>query len=107
MEVYDRILRKVRGSMWAHHRRLMPERQFQRILGYVYSHKYEYQIRLDAMSCVGHAPHHVERAGVPGHVRRAKDRVENKDVQAGAGRFSCECRREGFHGPLYARRAGL
>jgi len=53
MEVYERILRKVRGAMWAHHRRLMPERQFQRILGYVYSHKYEYQIRLDSMTCVG------------------------------------------------------
>jgi len=39
--------------MWAHHRRLMPERQAKRILGYVYSHKYEYQIRFDEMTITG------------------------------------------------------
>ena len=53
MEVYERIVHRVRGAMWAHHRRLMPERQAQRILGYVYSHKYEYQIRFDEMTITG------------------------------------------------------
>ena len=53
MEVYQRILHRVQGAMWAHHRRLMPERQAKRILGYVYSHKYEYQIRLDEMLITG------------------------------------------------------
>eukprot|EP00796_Vickermania_ingenoplastis_P010214 gene10214-7158_t len=53
MEVYRRITERVRGAMWAHHRRLMPERQFHRILAYVYNNKYEYQIRLDEMTVVG------------------------------------------------------
>ena len=55
MEVYRRITERVRGALWAHHRRLMPERQFHRILAYVYNNKYEYQIRFDRMSVVGHA----------------------------------------------------
>ena len=33
----------------------MPERQFQRILAFVYNNKYQYQIRLDEMQCVGTA----------------------------------------------------
>lgn len=53
MEVYRRIVERVRGALWAHHRRLMPERQFHRILAYVYHNKYEYQIRLDQMQMVG------------------------------------------------------
>lgn len=53
MEVYRRITERVRGSLWAHHRRLMPERQFQRILAYVYNNKYEYQVRFDQMEVVG------------------------------------------------------
>lgn len=53
MEVYRRITERVRGSLWAHHRRLMPERQFHRILAYVYNNKYEYQIRFDKMEVVG------------------------------------------------------
>lgn len=55
MEVYQRIVERVRGALWAHHRRLMPERQFHRILAYVYNNKYEYQIRFDRMDVVGHA----------------------------------------------------
>ncbi|AYU78781.1 hypothetical protein LdCL_220013800 [Leishmania donovani] len=55
MEVYRRIAERVRGALWAHHRRLMPERQFHRILAYVYNNKYEYQIRFDRMSVVGRA----------------------------------------------------
>ncbi|KAK7197152.1 Hypoxia-inducible factor-1 [Novymonas esmeraldas] len=55
MEVYRRITERVRGALWAHHRRLMPERQFHRILAYVYNNKYEYQIRFDRMSVVGRA----------------------------------------------------
>ncbi|KPI87770.1 hypothetical protein ABL78_3128 [Leptomonas seymouri] len=55
MEVYRRITERVRGALWAHHRRLMPERQFHRILAYVYNNKYEYQIRFDRMSVVGSA----------------------------------------------------
>ena len=74
MEVYERILRRVQGAMWAHHRRLMPERQFQRILGYVYSHKYEYQIRFDEMACVGTELNgHVEVTITPaGFVKRVR-----------------------------------
>lgn len=53
MEVYRRITERVRGALWAHHRRLMPERQFQRILAYVYNNKYEYQVRFDRMEVVG------------------------------------------------------
>lgn len=53
MEVYRRITEKVRGALWAHHRRLMPERQFHRILAYVYNNKYEYQLRFDKMEVVG------------------------------------------------------
>jgi DNA-binding protein YbaB len=53
MEVYRRITERVRGSLWAHHRRLMPERQFHRILAYVYNNKYEYQVRFDQMEVVG------------------------------------------------------
>lgn len=53
MEVYRRITERVRGSLWAHHRRLMPERQFHRILAYVYNNKYEHQIRFDQMEVVG------------------------------------------------------
>lgn len=53
METYKRIVDRVRGAMWAHHRRLLPERQAQRILGYVYNNKYEYQIRFDRMTLVG------------------------------------------------------
>lgn len=53
MEVYKRVVDRVRGAMWAHHRRLLPERQAQRILGYVYNNKYEYQIRFDRMTLVG------------------------------------------------------
>jgi len=55
MEVYRRIAERVRGALWAHHRRLMPERQFHRILAYVYNNKYEFQIRFDQMEVVGHA----------------------------------------------------
>lgn len=55
MEVYRRITERVRGALWAHHRRLMPERQFHRILAYVYNNKYEFQIRFDQMEVVGHA----------------------------------------------------
>lgn len=54
MEVYRRITERVRGALWAHHRRLMPERQFHRILAYVYNNKYEYQLRFDRMEVVGH-----------------------------------------------------
>eukprot|EP00758_Cryptobia_borreli_P001940 Tbor_TRINITY_DN2654_c1_g1::TRINITY_DN2654_c1_g1_i1::g.17997::m.17997 len=74
MEVYHRIAERVRGSLWAHHRRLMPERQFQRILGYVYNNKYEYQIRLDRMLCVGHEwDGKVEVATTPGgHIKRVR-----------------------------------
>lgn len=54
MEVYRRITERVRGALWAHHRRLMSERQFHRILAYVYNNKYEYQIRFDSMEVVGH-----------------------------------------------------
>ena len=43
----------MRGALWAHHRRLMPERQFHRILAYVYNNKYEYQIKFDQMEVVG------------------------------------------------------
>ena len=53
MEVYRRITERVRGALWAHHRRLMSERQFHRILAYVYNNKYEYQIRFDKMDVVG------------------------------------------------------
>ncbi|CCW72130.1 unnamed protein product [Phytomonas sp. Hart1] len=53
MEVYRRIIERVRGALWAHHRRLMPERQFHRILAYVYNNKYEHQIRFDRMEVVG------------------------------------------------------
>lgn len=53
--MYRRIVERVRGALWAHHRRLMPERQFHRILAYVYNNKYEYQIRFDRMEVVGHA----------------------------------------------------
>lgn len=55
MEVYRRITERVRGALWAHHRRLMPERQFHRILAYVYNNKYEHQIRFDQMEVVGRA----------------------------------------------------
>ncbi|KAH9600535.1 hypothetical protein LSM04_006323 [Trypanosoma melophagium] len=55
MEVYRRITERVRGALWAHHGRLMSERQFHRILAYVYNNKYEHQIRFDRMQVVGHA----------------------------------------------------
>ncbi|AAZ12326.1 hypothetical protein, conserved [Trypanosoma brucei brucei TREU927] len=53
MEVYRRITERVRGALWAHHGRLMSERQFHRILAFVYNNKYEYQIRFDRMEVVG------------------------------------------------------
>ncbi|KAG8345114.1 hypothetical protein ERJ75_000237700 [Trypanosoma vivax] len=53
MEVYRRITERVRGALWAHHGRLMPERQFHRILAFVYNNKYEHQIRFDRMEVVG------------------------------------------------------
>lgn len=74
MEVYHRITERVRGAMWAHHRKLMPERQFKRILGYVYSNKYEYQIRFDRMTVVGtELGGKIEVACTPaGHVKRIR-----------------------------------
>nr|CCC91383.1 conserved hypothetical protein [Trypanosoma congolense IL3000] len=53
MEIYRRIAERVRGALWAHHGRLMSERQFHRILAFVYNNKYEHQIRFDRMEVVG------------------------------------------------------
>lgn len=74
MEVYRRITERVRGALWAHHRRLMPERQFQRILAYVYNNKYEYQMRFDKMEVVGKEwGGRVEVVTTPaGHVKRIR-----------------------------------
>jgi DNA-binding protein YbaB len=82
METYRRITEKVRGALWAHHRRLMPERQFQRILAYVYNNKYEYQIRFDKMTCVGtELGGKVEVATTPaGHIKRVRVNPEFEDL---------------------------
>lgn len=74
MEVYQRITERVRGALWAHHRKLMSERQFKRILSYVYNNKYEFQIRLDKMTVVGREwDGKVEVATTPsGHIRRVR-----------------------------------
>lgn len=74
MEIYRRIVERVRGALWAHHRRLMPERQFHRILAYVYNNKYEFQIRFDRMEVVGHAfEGKVEVVTTPsGHLKRVR-----------------------------------
>lgn len=82
MEAYRRITEKVRGALWAHHRRLMPERQFQRILAYVYNNKYEYQIRFDKMTCVGTEwDGKVEVATTPaGHIKRVRVNPEFEDL---------------------------
>lgn len=84
MEVYTRIVNRIRGAMWAHHRRLMPERQAQRILGYVYSNKYEYQIRFDQMTCVGtELDGKVEVAATPaGHIKRVRIHPSVEDLSA-------------------------
>jgi hypothetical protein len=88
METYHRITEKVRGALWAHHRRLMPERQFQRILGYVYSNKYEYQIRFDQMTCVGtELGGKVEVCTTPaGHVKRVRVHPSFEDYSPTAQR---------------------
>lgn len=82
MEVYQRITERVKGAMWAHHRKLMPERQFQRILGYVYNNKYEYQIRLDQMQVVGREwGGKVEVATTPaGHIKRVRVNPSFQDL---------------------------
>lgn len=82
MESYRRITEKVRGALWAHHRRLMPERQFQRILAYVYNNKYEYQLRFDKMTCVGvEWDGKVEVATTPsGHIKRVRVNPEFEDL---------------------------
>lgn len=82
MEVYHRIAERVKGAMWAHHRKLMPERQFQRILGYVYNNKYEYQIRLDQMLVVGKEwGGKVEVATTPaGHIKRVRVNPSFQDL---------------------------
>lgn len=74
MEVYRRITERVRGALWAHHRRLMPERQFHRILAYVYNNKYEHQIRFDQMEVVGREwDGKVEVVTTPaGHLKRVR-----------------------------------
>lgn len=52
----------------------MPERQFHRILGYVYSNKYEFQIRFDKMTVVGtELDGKIEVVCTPaGHVKRIR-----------------------------------
>lgn len=82
MDVYKRIVDRVRGAMWAHHRRLLPERQAQRILGYVYSNKYEHQLRFDRMTVVGRElGGKVEVATTPsGHIRRVRVNPEFEDL---------------------------
>jgi hypothetical protein len=82
MDVYKRIVDRVRGAMWAHHRRLLPERQAQRILGYVYSNKHEYQVRFDRMTVVGtQLDGRVEVATTPaGHIRRVRVHPEFEDL---------------------------
>jgi DNA-binding protein YbaB len=74
MEVYTRITERLRGAMWAHHRRLLPERQIQRILAFVYNNKYEYQIKFDTMTCVGQEwGGKVEVHTTPaGHIKRVR-----------------------------------
>lgn len=82
MEVYKRTVDRVRGAMWAHHRRLLPERQAQRILGYVYSSKYEYQLRFDRMTVVGRElGGKVEVATTPsGHIKQVRVNPEFEDL---------------------------
>lgn len=82
MEVYNRICERVRGALWAHHRKLMPERQFYRTLAFVYNNKYEYQIRFDQMICVG-----VELGGKlevittpSGHIKKIRAHPEFEDL---------------------------
>lgn len=84
MEVYRRIVERVRGALWAHHRRLLPERQFHRILAYVYNNKYEYQIRFDRMSVVGSEwDGRVEVVTTPaGHVREVRVNPRVSDLPA-------------------------
>ena len=82
MEPYRRLTEKVRGALWAHHRRLMPERQFHRILAYVYNNKYEFQIRFDKMQVVGRQwDGKVEVATTPaGHIKRVRVHPEFQDL---------------------------
>lgn len=82
MEVYQRITERVRGSLWAHHRKLMSERQFKRILSYVYNNKYEFQIRLDKLTVVGSEwGGKVEVATTPsGHIKRVRVNPQFQDL---------------------------
>lgn len=82
MEVYRRITERVRGALWAHHRRLMPERQFHRILAYVYNNKYEYQLRFDRMEVVGHEYEgRVEVVATPsGYLKRVRVHPSVEDL---------------------------
>ena len=84
MEVYNRVVDRVRGALWAHHRKLLPERQAQRILAYVYNNKYEHQIRLDRMLCVGtELSGKVEVVTTPaGHIKRIRAHPEFADLPA-------------------------
>lgn len=60
----------------------MSERQFQRILGYVYSNKYEYQIRFDKMQVVGTEwDGKVEVVTTPaGHILRCRANAQFDDL---------------------------
>eukprot|EP01060_Flectonema_neradi_P014642 TRINITY_DN21276_c1_g1_i1.p1 TRINITY_DN21276_c1_g1~~TRINITY_DN21276_c1_g1_i1.p1 ORF type:complete len:424 (+),score=76.51 TRINITY_DN21276_c1_g1_i1:79-1350(+) len=53
MQFYERILQRVNGALAAHFNKSMPEQTRKQMLGFVYSMKYEYQLRFDDMEVVG------------------------------------------------------
>eukprot|EP01064_Diplonema_japonicum_P000249 TRINITY_DN10186_c0_g1_i1.p1 TRINITY_DN10186_c0_g1~~TRINITY_DN10186_c0_g1_i1.p1 ORF type:complete len:424 (+),score=77.66 TRINITY_DN10186_c0_g1_i1:74-1345(+) len=53
MQYYERVLMRVNGALAAHFGRSLPEEVKQKSLGFVYSMKYEYQLRFDEMEVVG------------------------------------------------------
>eukprot|EP00755_Sulcionema_specki_P029006 Sspe_Gene.91184::Locus_62652_Transcript_2_2_Confidence_0.667_Length_1408::g.91184::m.91184 len=55
MQFYERVLQRVNGALAAHFGKSLPEAHKDRILGFVYSMKYEYQLQFDQMEVVGNA----------------------------------------------------
>eukprot|EP01062_Namystynia_karyoxenos_P073659 TRINITY_DN70477_c0_g1_i1.p1 TRINITY_DN70477_c0_g1~~TRINITY_DN70477_c0_g1_i1.p1 ORF type:complete len:423 (+),score=162.66 TRINITY_DN70477_c0_g1_i1:138-1406(+) len=53
MQFYERVLQRVNGALAAHFGKTLSEPYKAQVLGFVYSQKYEYQLRFDDMEVVG------------------------------------------------------
>eukprot|EP01065_Artemidia_motanka_P016963 TRINITY_DN2051_c4_g1_i2.p1 TRINITY_DN2051_c4_g1~~TRINITY_DN2051_c4_g1_i2.p1 ORF type:complete len:416 (+),score=45.46 TRINITY_DN2051_c4_g1_i2:68-1315(+) len=66
MQFYERVLQRVNGALAAHYGRALSESYKSQVLGFVYSQKYEFQLRFDDMQVVGRsAGGHVEAVMSP------------------------------------------